>query len=685
MALAFEKVSVLGRKTFGHGSMIPHNVKNTARRDSSSGSMGLWILSNSEAAGGVGLDRLRFRAHGFAQVSSLVVCVSMSSSSGSYQVLARRYRPQVFSNVVGQRAVVQQLHNEIREGRVGHGYLFCGPRGTGKTSLARIFAKALNCEQGPTTEPCGKCHHCQEIAAGTHLDVSEVDAATYTKADDTKGLLEGLRRAPFSARYKIYIIDEVHMLSTHSFNALLKSLEEPPERVVFVLATTNPEKIPETVISRCRRCNFERLSLEDITGNLADILEKEGVAIAAEEREAVLAAVALASEGGLRDAQVFLDQLITLTSDELNLETVRSLLGVVESDLFLRLLKAIVEHNTADCLLLVGDLVDRGRDLQRFVRMFLSFLRDAMLLMAGGSVDLLRFANPHSEDLKATLEKSTLPFMLNVVQQFLDLEERIKGSAPPRFLLEFALIKLTAIDPKLVIDPELGGSKGQGNGDGSVTVKSTGSRGGGGPKADLEAGRRRIAAAPIARESAVNVADVQAAKVIEAIPTTDGDRWAVFLDSVGLRSGTFRSVLSKGRLVTVNDSRLDVELAAADRSMKPHLERPESVVILREAARQAWQRPLMIRLTVDEADAHDRPVEAGTMDEDRYVSAVDVPEKSTIAAPVKQQPKVEEEQEALSFAQAMEKYPEFAEACRLVEEHFKIQPAAFNGIRLAEG
>ncbi|MBI5153658.1 DNA polymerase III subunit gamma/tau, partial [Candidatus Poribacteria bacterium] len=255
-------------------------------------------------------------------------------SHPAYQVLARRYRPQLFTDVVGQRAVVEQLHNEIAEGRIGHGYLFCGPRGTGKTSMARIFAKALNCERGaPTTHPCGECGQCQEIAAGTSLDVIEVDAATYTKAEDTRELLRGVSRAPFKATYKVYIIDEVHMLSTHSFNALLKNLEEPPPRVVFILATTNPEKIPETVISRCRRCAFDRIAVEDITGSLGAILDKERVAVDASERQQILSAIALASEGGLRDAQVLLDQVISLSPEEITLDTVRALLGVVDSDL----------------------------------------------------------------------------------------------------------------------------------------------------------------------------------------------------------------------------------------------------------------------------------------------------------------------------------------------------------------
>lgn len=608
----------------------------------------------------------------------------------AYQVLARRYRPQVFADVVGQKAVVQQLHHEISDNRVGQGYLFCGPRGTGKTSLARIFAKALNCETGTTVAPCGKCNHCLEIAAGTHLDVIEVDAATYTKAEDTKGLLEGLRRAPFSARWKVYIIDEVHMLSTHSFNALLKSLEEPPPRVVFILATTNPEKIPETVISRCRRCTFERISMDDITGSLARILEKEGVAIPEDQRAAVLGAVALASDGGLRDAQVMLDQLITLSAEELTLDTVRSLLGVVESDLFLKLLGSIVDRNAKDCLTLVGDLVDRGRDLQRFAKMFLSFLRDSLLLAAGGSPDLLRLADPHSEELRAILDRTTLPFLLNVVQQFLDLEERMKGAAPPRFLLEFALVKLTAIDPRLVIDPELGGGK-RGNAPAAKPARSTASaEAAGGPKAEIAPAQRpAIAAAPLLHDSAVTTEEAERnlAPVIEAIPTTDGDRWAAFLDAVGLANGMFRSVLAKGRLLETTESRMEVELAAADRAMKNHMERPESLEMLRTAARHVWQRPLMIRFTVAPAQATPLP-EVGPAD---YIVAENddaaeeyVAPPPRIAAVAKTAPEAPK-QEVLTFAQALEQFPEFREACELVETHFGTKAFAFNGIRLGNG
>jgi len=620
--------------------------------------------------------------------------MSKNPSATGYQVIARRYRPAIFKDVIGQQAVVRQLHQEITEGRVGHGYLFCGPRGTGKTSMARIFAKALNCVKGPTTEPCGTCSHCQEIAGGTHLDVIEVDAATYTKVDSTRELLEGLSRAPFSARYKVYIIDEVHMLSTHSFNALLKSLEEPPSHVVFVLATTNPEKIPETVLSRCRRCTFERIATTDVTRSLSQILDKEKVRVNAEERQAVLGAIALASDGGLRDAQVLLDQLISLTTDELRLETVRSLLGVVEGDLFLRLLTALVDRDTQTCLRLVADLVDRGRDLSRFVKMFLSFLRDAMMLKAGAPADLLRVADATSPEFRAILERATLPFLLNIVQQFLDLEERLRGAAPPRFLLEFALIKLTAIDPRLVLDPEWGGA-----------ARSTSVRGGGdptpaprppraAPRAQATPSPRALAA--FANDSAAEASiddDIRRPSAIEAIHTSEGDRWAAFVRDVAGRQPMVRHALEAARLVEAETSKLRFELSPKDRAMRALFDRAEIVAAMREAARAAWGRHLVPYATVAEAEglviaAPELDYAPDSLSESAGDVAApnDLSDRALFRAPVPQ-PAAEASSSAntgapVPFLEALEKFPEFREAVELIERHFGAGPVAFNGRKL---
>ncbi|MBX3728246.1 MAG: DNA polymerase III subunit gamma/tau [Candidatus Sumerlaeia bacterium] len=591
-----------------------------------------------------------------------------TAPAGSYQVIARRYRPGTFAEVIGQQAVVQMLHNEIREGRVGHGYLFCGPRGTGKTSMARIFAKALNCVNGPTTTPCGKCSHCLEIAGGTHLDVIEVDAATYTKAETTRELMEGVGRSPFSARKKVYIIDEVHMLSTASFNALLKTLEEPPAHVVFILATTNPEKIPETVISRCRRCNFDRIGLKEMTASLGAIVDKESVRVAEQERAAVLNAIALASDGGLRDAQVLLDQLISLAEDELTLETVRSLLGVVEGDLFTRLLGSLVARNTADCLMIVGELVERGRDLQRFTKMFLSFLRDAVILKAGGAPDLARVVDPTATDFCELLDRTTLPFLLNATQQFLDLEERLRGSAPPRFLLEFALIKLTAIDPRLVLDPEFGGFPGGG---GAQPASSASTRAAG---SGASTRARSAPAAPMAADSMGRTrAALPSAAAIQEIHTTDVERWVAFVERVSAVNATCRSVLTRARLVQATESKIHIELAAADLAMRTLMDRAEIVQHLREAAEAVWRRPLFPTFTVAKPEAQPSP--ASTAPEP--IEYVEPPAPRRVVA--EPEPAPEDDPGPLSFKDALEAYPEFRQACEMVEQAFGVKPVRFNG------
>ncbi len=369
-----------------------------------------------------------------------------------YVVLARRYRPQTFQDIVGQEHVRDALCAAISRGEIGHAYLFSGPRGTGKTSTARILAKALNCqENGPRPDPCGKCASCRAITAGSSLDVIEIDAASNTGVDNIRDLRTGVVLAPFS-RYKVYIVDEVHMLSMQAFNALLKTLEEPPPHVVFVLATTELHKVPETIVSRCQCFHFRRFTVSEIVRQLDRILEHElsrrQLSVAPGERQAILELIARNSEGGMRDAQVALDQILVLSKSEITLAAVQRFLGMANVSALDEFVRALGERRTEDLLLIVDELVQSGFDLERFVRDVAHYLRDLLILRAAPSREELIGAAP--DRLMAMRQLSeTLPmtFLFNLSRAFATLADQMKQMLHARFALEFEIIRLTKLDP----------------------------------------------------------------------------------------------------------------------------------------------------------------------------------------------------------------------------------------------
>ena len=379
----------------------------------------------------------------------------------SYLVLARKWRPQSFDDVVGQEHVTRTLKNAISSERVAHAYLFTGARGVGKTSAARILAKALNCEKGPTTEPCNECTHCREIASGSSVDVHEIDGASNTSVDDVRDLKEGINYLPSSCRKKIYIIDEVHMLSTSAFNALLKTLEEPPSHVIFIFATTEPHKIPGTILSRCQRFDFKRIPVRLIYDRLKAIASEESLEIS----EKSLMIIAREADGGMRDAQSLLDQVISFSGSKISDEEVIDVLGVIDLALIQEAAVAVLNNDPEKCLELVERLFTYGWDVKEFGRELLEYLRNlAVLKVAPDSAGLIESTGDEIERMKtvvADVNLESLHLYFDVMARGM---EDVLRALHPKVSLEMLLLKLATLGSLRDIDKLLDAVKSQASG-----------------------------------------------------------------------------------------------------------------------------------------------------------------------------------------------------------------------------
>ena len=358
----------------------------------------------------------------------------------SYTALYRKFRPSEFADVKGQDHIITTLQNQIRANRIGHAYLFCGTRGTGKTTVAKIFAKAVNCEHPVDGSPCGECETCRSIAAGTSMNVIEIDAASNNGVDNIREIREEVAYRPTEGRYKVYIIDEVHMLSIGAFNALLKTLEEPPEYVIFILATTEVHKIPITILSRCQHYDFKRISIETITDRMKELMDTEHV----EVEDKALRYIAKAADGSMRDALSLLDQCIAFyMGQKLTYDNVLEVLGAVDTDVFSRLLRKVIDRDVAGVLDVVDDLVMQGRELTQLAADFTWYLRNLLLVKTSDNIeDVLDVSTENMAQLKEEAQMIEPDMLFRYIRIFSELSNQLKYATQKRVMLEVALIKL---------------------------------------------------------------------------------------------------------------------------------------------------------------------------------------------------------------------------------------------------
>lgn len=352
----------------------------------------------------------------------------------AYQALYRKYRPSNFDEVVGQQPIIQTLKNAIVQNRIAHAYLFCGPRGTGKTSIAKIFAKMLNCED-ESNKPCGKCTNCKMVQNGSHPDIIEIDAASNNGVDEVRNLIDKVKYAPMQGKYKVYIIDEVHMMTTGAFNALLKTIEEPPAHVVFILATTEPNKVIPTIISRCQRFDFNKVSQKDIEKRLSIVCKEEKIEIDPE----AISLIAQLADGGMRDSLSILDQCIAYCSSNITVDNVREIYGVLTTSDIGKLFEHLYAHEVDALIQQIQECSDKGMDLKRLTSDFITLLKESIILDYSSNSQLV--SNTHKEVIEKYLLKSPSPFRFNVLNELMDVFNKYNYASNVLDYLETALLK----------------------------------------------------------------------------------------------------------------------------------------------------------------------------------------------------------------------------------------------------
>jgi DNA polymerase-3 subunit gamma/tau len=501
----------------------------------------------------------------------------------SYQVLARKWRPQVFDDVVGQGHITRTLQNAIVSGRLAHAFLFSGPRGVGKTTTARILAKALNCAEGPTPTPCGKCDSCIETAAGTSVDVIEIDGASNRGIEHIRELREAVKYAPVGGKHKVYVIDEVHMLTNEAFNALLKTLEEPPPHVIFIFATTEPQKIPATIQSRCQRYGFKRVALHEISGRLRTIADAEGIKIT----DQGLAMIARAAEGSMRDSQSLLDQAVSYSGLEIKDDDLRTTLGSVAQEALSKFTAGLLTRDAAGLLAQVDALLEQGQDMRQFLSGVVEHLRNLLVAkIASAPAQIIELPAADIEAIKqqaAGAEPERLVLLFDSLSKTL---EELRWSPHQRFTVEIGLIKACNLVPLRPLADVL------------ARVKELETRLTSGPS---------VAAAPAGRisEPSAFYATAPKSAVSPSPPSATGseaygDLWGRIMNELKAKRPGICSALGHSRIISVTDSELVIGVAGNGFQVRK-AEEPESCAVIEQIAGEILSKKVRVKIQAVEA------------------------------------------------------------------------------------
>jgi DNA polymerase-3 subunit gamma/tau len=522
----------------------------------------------------------------------------------SYVVLARKWRPKQFRDVVGQDHITTTLLNSIRAGRTAHAYLFVGPRGIGKTTTARIFAKALNCPNSEDGEPCGQCETCREIEQGRSIDVIEIDGASNNSVEDIRVLRENVKIAPASLRFKVYIVDEVHMLSTAAFNAFLKTLEEPPAHVKFILATTEVQKIPTTVLSRCQRFDFRRLTSRQIYGRLKEIVDAEQIPI----DDRALFAIARSTEGSMRDALSILDQLVSFSEKEISLDDVHAMLGTVGQELYQQLAVAIADGDSAAILQIIDDVLERGKDLAQFLKELTMYFRNLLLASQAGSEVLVDLPEEDIAALKKVGKRFERFDLVKVIQELSDLESRFRMLPSPRVALEMHLVRLATFGGEVSIEgilSKLASLERRMKGAGGASRKSTKKMDGGTPAGPNETENEGPAEpdydyADGVREAEADFEEQEEPGEAEAEPEPQLDLWSQFLGEVQKHQMSIYSFLNRGNFCGIENDQMIISFPHEHSYSKKHLEKKELRMLLESILSTICGRKTKIKLILED-------------------------------------------------------------------------------------